>query len=74
MFSTQRGVILVSVLRDLLNRLFGGARGVKLQLAAAYIDMGDKASARKVIFEIIDTGSAEEKVQAEALLAHISNN
>jgi FimV-like protein len=58
--------------RSLLDRLFGNTQSAKLRLAAAYLDMGDKAAARKVLSEIAAAGNAEERKQAEVLLARIS--
>lgn len=44
----------------------------KLDLAKAYIDMGDADAAKEIIEQIIETGSAEQKKTAQMLLAELS--
>ena len=44
----------------------------KLDLAKAYIDMGDAGAAKEIIEQIIETGSAEQKKTAQMLLAELS--
>uniref|UniRef100_UPI0035B3E801 FimV/HubP family polar landmark protein n=1 Tax=Chitinimonas sp. TaxID=1934313 RepID=UPI0035B3E801 len=43
----------------------------KIDLARAYIDMGDKEGAREILQEALGEGSAEQKATAESLLAQI---
>ncbi len=43
----------------------------KLDLARAYIDMGDAEGARSILEEVIAEGSAEQKKQAQDLVAQI---
>lgn len=45
--------------------------GTKLDLARAYIDMGDQEGARDIIKEIIAEGNDQQKEEAQALLARI---
>ena len=40
----------------------------KLDLARAYIDMGDEDGARDILKEVLDEGSAEQQEQAQSLL------
>jgi len=44
------------------------AVGTKLDLAKAYIDMGDMESASSILNEVIDEGDDEQKSQAKSLL------
>ena len=44
------------------------AVGTKLDLAKAYIDMGDMESATSILNEVIDEGDDEQKTQAQELL------
>jgi len=44
------------------------AVGTKLDLAKAYIDMGDMESASSILNEVIDEGDDEQKSQAQSLL------
>ncbi len=44
----------------------------KLDLARAYIDMGDKDGARDILAEVLDEGRDEQKREAQALLDSIS--
>jgi pilus assembly protein FimV len=43
--------------------------GTKLDLARAYIDMGDPEGARSILEEVLKEGSANHKQEAERLLA-----
>lgn len=43
----------------------------KLDLARAYIDMGDKDGARDILAEVLEEGRAEQKREAQALLDSI---
>ena len=45
--------------------------GTKLDLAKAYIDMGDSDGAKASLEEVIQEGSAQQKKEAEELLAQI---
>jgi pilus assembly protein FimV len=42
--------------------------GTKLDLARAYVDMGDPAGARSILDEVLDEGDEGQKQQAQALL------
>ena len=42
--------------------------GTKLDLARAYVDMGDPAGARSILQEVLDEGDAGQKQQAQQLL------
>ena len=42
--------------------------GTKLDLARAYVDMGDPAGARSILEEVLDEGDAGQKQQAQQLL------
>jgi len=44
----------------------------KLDLAKAYMDMGDKEGAREILQEVIDEGSAEQQEEARKLLAELA--
>jgi len=43
----------------------------KIDLARAYIDMGDKEGAREILQEAVTEGNAEQKASAESLLAQL---
>ena len=43
----------------------------KLDLARAYIDMGDKDGARDILEEVLEEGAAEQKLEAQQLLRTI---
>lgn len=45
--------------------------GTKLDLARAYIDMGDADGARDILQEVVGEGSSEQRQQAQALLDSI---
>ena len=44
----------------------------KLDLARAYLDMGDNEGTRSILEEVIEEGNAAQKSEAEALLAEIA--
>ncbi len=46
--------------------------GTKLDLAKAYVDMGDGDGAKSILDEVLEEGDDEQKKQAEDLLAQIS--
>lgn len=50
----------------------GNDMGTMLDLAKAYIDMGDKDSASSALGEIVKSGSPEQVTEAESLLRNIS--
>jgi len=43
--------------------------GTKLDLARAYIDMGDPEGARSILEEVLKEGSASQRKEADRLLA-----
>ena len=45
--------------------------GTKLDLAKAYVDMGDSEGARSILGEVLEEGNDSQKEQARALLAQI---
>lgn len=50
----------------------GDEVGTKLDLARAYIDMGDPDGARSILDEVLEEGSEDQKNEAEGLMAQIS--
>ncbi len=42
--------------------------GTKLDLARAYVDMGDPAGARSILEEVLDEGDEGQKQQAQQLI------
>ncbi|WP_159431047.1 FimV/HubP family polar landmark protein [Fontimonas thermophila] len=54
----------------------GGAVGdetsTKLDLARAYVDMGDNEMARALLDEVVQHGNAQQKQQAQALIARLA--
>ena len=42
--------------------------GTKLDLARAYVDMGDPAGARSILEEVLDEGDVGQRQQAQQLL------
>jgi pilus assembly protein FimV len=42
--------------------------GTKLDLARAYVDMGDPSGARSILEEVLDEGDAGQRQQAQHLL------
>ena len=51
---------------------FGDPVDTQIDLLAAYVGMADGASARQVHAEIMRAGNAQQKAQAEALMAKLS--
>ncbi|CBL45206.1 Hypothetical protein HDN1F_16230 [gamma proteobacterium HdN1] len=49
----------------------GDEAATKLDLARAYLDMGDRDGARDILDEVAQTGNADQKKEAQALLAHL---
>ena len=45
--------------------------GTKLDLARAYVDMGDPEGARSILEEVLKEGSADQKQEAERLIANL---
>jgi len=45
----------------------------KLDLARAYIDMGDPEGARSILAEVLEEGSAQQKAEAQELLGSITH-
>jgi pilus assembly protein FimV len=45
--------------------------GTKLDLARAYVDMGDPEGARSILDEVLQEGSAEQKQEAERLMTSL---
>ena len=52
----------------------GDEVGTKLDLARAYIDMGDPEGARSILNEVLEEGNAEQKREAERLGQQLSLN
>ncbi len=48
--------------------LFTDEVGTKLDLARAYIEMGDREGAREILAEVIDEGNEQQKQEAQELL------
>jgi pilus assembly protein FimV len=46
--------------------------GTKLDLARAYIDMGDPEGAKSILQEVVAEGDAQQKKDAQELLKHVS--
>jgi pilus assembly protein FimV len=46
--------------------------GTKLDLARAYMDMGDPDGARGILEEVIEEGNDEQKTEAENLISRIA--
>jgi pilus assembly protein FimV len=46
--------------------------GTKLDLARAYIDMGDPDGAKSILEEVIAEGNAQQKQEAQELIKHVS--
>ena len=49
-----------------------GGVGAKLDLARAYLEIDDKASAKELLLEVQSQGSNEQIKEAEKLLSRIS--
>ncbi|HEX5340440.1 MAG TPA: FimV/HubP family polar landmark protein [Gammaproteobacteria bacterium] len=45
--------------------------GTKLDLARAYIDMGDPDGAKSILGEVMEEGSAQQKQEAQELMKHL---
>ncbi len=45
--------------------------GTKLDLARAYMDMGDPEGARNILDEVLQEGSASQKQEAQRLVASL---
>jgi pilus assembly protein FimV len=45
--------------------------GTKLDLARAYIDMGDPEGARSILDEVLHEGNASQKQEAQRLLTSL---
>jgi pilus assembly protein FimV len=45
--------------------------GTKLDLARAYLDMGDPEGARAILDEVMQEGNAVQKVEAQRLMASL---
>ncbi len=56
---------------DLTNELYGLSLGTKLDLARAYLDMGDPEGARSMLQEVLAEGNDTQKGEAKRLLADI---
>lgn len=65
---------LADELGDELEDVFGSVDevGTKLDLAKAYVDMGDADGARSILDEVLEEGDDEQKKQAEELLSQIA--
>jgi pilus assembly protein FimV len=50
----------------------GDEIGTKLDLARVYADMGDNDAARGLLSEVLATGNAAQKAEAEALIKRLS--
>ncbi|MGE5623964.1 MAG: FimV/HubP family polar landmark protein [Bacillota bacterium] len=46
--------------------------GTKLDLARAYIDMGDPDGAKSILEEVVAEGNAQQKQEAQELMKHVS--
>ena len=49
----------------------GDAVSTKLELAKAYLEIGDKDGAREILQEVLKEGSAGQKDEAERLIASL---
>jgi pilus assembly protein FimV len=45
--------------------------GTKLDLARAYMDMGDPEGARSILEEVVSEGSASQKQEAQRLIENL---
>jgi|GEM_PF-6829425 len=57
---------------DLLDE--GGEVATKLDLARAYIDMGDDEGAKDILDEVVVEGDAEQQKEAQALLGQVKSS
>ena len=46
----------------------GDSANTKLDLARAYIDMGDSDGARDILKEVLDEGNADQQQKAQSML------
>jgi pilus assembly protein FimV len=46
----------------------GDSANTKLDLARAYIDMGDEDGARDILKEVLEEGSSDQQQQAQSIL------
>ncbi|MBL1277563.1 MAG: FimV family protein [Ectothiorhodospiraceae bacterium] len=65
---------LEDVLGDDLDDVFGEVDevGTKLDLAKAYVDMGDGDGARSILDEVLEEGDDDQKKQAEELISQLA--
>ncbi len=56
---------------DLEDTAGGDEVATKMDLARAYIDMGDSEGAREILDEVMQEGNDEQKAEAEALIAKL---
>jgi pilus assembly protein FimV len=47
------------------------AAGTKLDLARAYLDMGDKDMTKSLLEEVLAQGNAQQKQEAQALMGRL---
>jgi pilus assembly protein FimV len=47
----------------------GDSAGTKLELARAYVEIGDKDGAKEILQEVVREGTAQQKAEAQSLLA-----
>ena len=45
----------------------------KLDLARAYIDMGDQEGARDILNEVIEEGNDQQKQEAQSMMEHLAD-
>lgn len=57
---------------DLDLEVGGDESNTQLELAQAYVDMGDESGAKDILAEVLNNGSDEQKQQANELLAKLS--
>ena len=50
----------------------GDEVGTKLDLAKAYIDMGDPEGARSILDEVMDEGNEQQKSEAQQLIQQMA--
>jgi pilus assembly protein FimV len=49
----------------------GEAVGTKLELAKAYLEIGDKDGAREILQEVAKEGSSAQKTEAQKLISQL---
>ena len=47
--------------------------GTRLDLARAYIEMGDNSAAKNMLNEVVQHGDSDQKASAEAMLMTLDN-